>query len=760
MKTAVFSLLVAVGISASAQTKLDLGGQAFLRAQKIERKTNMRLSKRTQADTLSGFITLNPGYCAEDIAAIDGVEVNGGRTSILLVSFTSDAIDALEASPAVKAIQLERPVSGKLNYARKLSNIDQIHSGQGLPQAYTGRGVIAALVDGGFDPNHVNFINADGSSRIENFTNFRTTSGQVNTEVYDASYMPKITTDSPETFHGTHTMGIMAGSYRGKVTAGELYPDEKGMTASRVVEIDNPYYGVAPEASIAAAAGASTDQYVGYGISQILNYAYWKSGEEGRTVPVCLNMSLGSNVGPHDGSATLSKYIDAEVAYAEEGNAVRFIPVLSAGNEGDLPIALHKTLKEDDTDMKTCLLSTDLFGQDSKYPNALYGQIYVYSDSEEGFDIQAVVINKSRKRVALQNALSYSPEGAAKYIASSSDFVADEDTKVSPQLAANFEGYLGVMAQLDQQESGRYKAIIDIYLYNTTANKDSYCIGFIVSGKPGQRIDAYCTGEWFTFNSHGLDAEGYLNGMTDGTISDIACGRSIISVGSYNVRNYWANTDGTIAGYDYDMFSNNHVSDFSSYGTLTDGRKLPLVCAPGATVISSSNQYYLDAYGDAVQAKCSDSKRQYSWHQCVGTSMSAPVVTGSVALWMQADPTLKVADVREIIRQTAKVDSDVTCGNPTQWGAGKFDAYAGLKEVLRRQASMADIQVDEKLMVKTEGQNVEVTLAGASRLSVEVYTPSGRRVATATAQGPTAQLTLPGGLYILRANGISQKLAL
>ena len=45
---------------------------------------------------------------------------------------------------------------------------------------------------------------------------------------------------------------------------------------------------------------------------------------------------------------------------------------------------------------------------------------------------------------------------------------------------------------------------------------------------------------------------------------------------------------------------------------------------------------------------------------------------------------MTVKDVIRIIQQTARKDNFVTnTGDPVQWGAGKFDAYAGLKQVLK-----------------------------------------------------------------------------
>ncbi len=764
------SLGFALGANAAPQSKLDLRGRAIVREAKIAARQSKstpspRMVKARTAGEQSlmhAFVTLNSGFSASDLADIDGLTVESERGPRVLAAFPESAISQLENSAAVKAVQLERPLKAKLNIARKLSGVDQIHQGEALPQPYTGKGVICALVDGGFDPNHVNFLNADGTNRIENFTYFRPTqNGGANTEVYGADYMPNIDTESSETFHGTHTMGIMAGSYRGKVTAGQLTDNGEGFLVASVEEIDNPYYGVAPDAGIAAASGAGTDYYVALAIDQILNYSYWKASETKQVVPVVLNLSIGSNVGPHDGSSYLSQVIDWDVDDCNKDKVVSFIPVISAGNEGDLNIALHKTLSEGDTEMKTAFLSSDLFA--GKYPNALYGQVYLYSDSAEPFEVQAVIINKERGRVAVQNALSASPEGASKYICSSSDYVQDSETEtVVPTMAKHFEGYLGVMGQLDTEESGRYVSIIDMMLWETEANQGNYCVGLIVKGKPGQRIDAYCTGDWFDFSDHGMAADGYLKGTTDGTISDLACGKNVIVVGSYNARNYWANIDKTIGGYPDDMFSNNKVSDFTSWGTLVDGRQLPHVCAPGATVISSSNEYYIKDNGvkdDQLQATFTDGTRRYSWHQCVGTSMSTPLVAGSIALWLEADPTLTLEEAREIIARTATVDDDVRAGNPVQWGAGKFNAYEGLKEVLSRQASINGVGADKasELLVNRRGDEVEVTLPGALDMDVRIYAANGAAMGQVKSAGNTATLSLgglPKGVYVINVNGL------
>ena len=86
------------------------------------------------------------------------------------------------------------------------------------------------------------------------------------------------------------------------------------------------------------------------------------------------------------------------------------------------------------------------------------------------------------------------------------------------------------------------------------------------------------------------------NGSRNGSISDMAVGKKLIVVGSYNTRNEWFCLDGYASRYESegDYFTVGRVSGFSSFGTLRDGRNLPTVCAPGSTIISSVNRYFTD----------------------------------------------------------------------------------------------------------------------------------------------------------------------
>jgi subtilisin family serine protease len=177
----------------------------------------------------------------------------------------------------------------------------------------------------------------------------------------------------------------------------------------------------------------------------------------------------------------------------------------------------------------------------------------------------------------------------------------------------------------------------------------------VTNGTPGKRIDAYTDALGSTFSSY--DIEGWTDGSTNGSISAMACGDNVVVVGSYNTRDSWGCLDGIERGYD-DHYDPGTLSTFSSYGTLIDGRELPHVCAPGASIISSSNLYYTNYYSSQLpegqlQARYTGEKRNSYWQVAAGTSMSSPYVAGSIALWLEADPTLKFKDVIDIIEKTA-----------------------------------------------------------------------------------------------------------
>lgn len=146
----------------------------------------------------------------------------------------------------------------------------------------------------------------------------------------------------------------------------------------------------------------------------------------------------------------------------------------------------------------------------------------------------------------------------------------------------------------------------------------------------------------------------------------------------------------------YNNGTNGVRTPFSAMGPTFDGRIKPDVMAPGQNIISSYSSFYisntLKEDGSVKNDLKSDIRRfeyngrTYSWNANAGTSMSAPVVTGAIALWLQADPTLTTADCMDIFAKTCThYDSSLSYPN-NLYGYGQIDVMAGLQEVLRRKA--------------------------------------------------------------------------
>lgn len=757
---ALSALLLAT--SAQAGSKLDIGSRMALHRMQLEQKGMMKAPVKAHRDNPSAdgrvgvFVRLAEGMTAADLEA-EGMKVAFVRGDIAVAGVALSDVERVAESPAVRTMQLARDVNSAMDLARISTGVDRIYAGDGLPQAYTGRGVTVGTVDQGMDASHINFKDENGNSRFiylsHVYADSKADFGYAQTQ-YGPDNIGDFTTDTDETFHATHTTGILAGSYRGKVTAGI----RESQLAGHVEEIDNPYYGVAYNANIASSCGELQDIMIAQGVENIVNAS---------DQPTVISLSLGSTLGPHDERSMMCRYLD--LVAEETGSLI----CLSAGNEGDLPIALKKELTEDDTEVKTFIKAYAM-----PQGNVRYGQIYVYSDDDTPFELQAIIYNKRRDTGTPTYRMPILPdqeEGYPQYYSSVKS--ADTDI-VSASFSRAFDAnsYVGVGWFIDPVDegsgagTGRYYALIDYYTRDNSSTNATgdYILGFIVNGKPGQKIEAYCDGAFTVFDD--FDSAGFADGTTDGTISDMACGKNVLVIGSYNTRDEWASIDGEVYGY-HGAFPAGKVSSFSSYGTLADGRELPHVCGPGAALISSTSSYFVENTSNEVeeadiQAIAVQTDRRNYWMQATGTSMSTPFVAGSIALWLEANPSLTIDDIKRIVNETAVRDEDYDEAQRVRWGAGKFNAYEGLKAAIRLSGELNTVTpaADSRLMVRPTGNRTyEIFLGGAANIDAALYSPAGAEVLAASGAGDQLSLdasALAPGVYILSVNGShSQKIA-
>ena len=227
-----------------------------------------------------------------------------------------------------------------------------------------------------------------------------------------------------------------------------------------------------------------------------------------------------------------------------------------------------------------------------------------------------------------------------------------------------------------------------------------------------------------TFDSYGYNT--HTKGDSNYSVNEVGgTGKRIITVGSYVSKDIFGGTVGDI-------------SSISSKGPTVDGRHKPDITAAGEGVISSysnspnisqSSYYkpYLD-YGTTVN----ENNQTYYYGAMSGTSMSAPIVTGIIALWLEARPTLLPEEIKEIIAKSAITDEytgDISQPSNT-WGYGKIDAWAGIKECLVLNGiDETESLSDKTILVKNnrEGKTFNLLFTkNLNNIEIKIYDITGK----------------------------------
>lgn len=761
MKKAYTLLLLAgaVGLSAAAENKFDALGSMVMNTYKhfqLNPSADRSLCDMlpVSADVLQGrsaervsvMVKVAPGASASDLE-VRGVEVISKVGRIFVVSGTLDDINALNDCDFVEAMsfgELRKPL---LDLARKHTGMDSIHQGIGLPQAYNGTGVVTGIMDTGVDANHANFYNLDtDETRVGAIWNFTSSDGRSREYVGDDIY--RFETDDKTESHGTHTLGCMAGSYNRE--GGKVATMSREVVRPRAVTVNattpNPYYGMAPGSTIAIGCGPLYDRNTTTAASKVLEYA------QQNDMPAVLNLSIGSNIGAHDGSSLTCQTLN------ELGKDM--IICIAAGNEGADNMSIDKTFGPDETEFITFFTCDDA---------TFSGYIDFWSDSSTPFEIHPLVFD------AVENEILDELEWKGGQNGETVNLSTQKGTSYSNLDA--FTRYFSSSSVLMQSSTNtgtnnRYNVLMQARLtWHRTANRSKeYVLGFRVIGKPGQRITATTNGVGSSGAAAGfsnMEWDEYVNGSPDFSISSMASFDNCIVVGAWNTAIWWPALSGSYYGYADDDLLRSEVANYSSYGIDDRGIALPDVCAPGTAIISSISTYYYNymssyygtQYTNTVSASQSYDGRNNYWESMQGTSMACPVVAGAIATWLQAKPDLTVAEAKRIIKATATRDRNVTSFEPAiKWGAGKFNAYAGLKEVLKG-SGVDDVLVDNKnpMLVTPAGPSAwDITVPGATSVKADLYNLQGVKVASAAADSHNVLLQADGlakGVYVVNVNG-------
>ncbi len=671
---------------------------------------------------LSAFLQVEPAFSEEALAAL-GIRIGTKAGAVWTAQIPVESLRPLTQLTGLRYIQLDEPVVPLLDSARRVTRVDSAHAGLGLPQAFTGQGVVVGIIDAGFDYGHPTLFDTSGTGyRVRRVWEQKAIGTPpagyaYGREMTDSSAMWAAGTDNTSLSHGAHVAGIAAGSGAG---------GPGGSAAFRGVAYtsDLVLVGITPSPQAWTSTGM-TD--IIDGMSYIFNYA----ASVGK--PAVANLSWGCTIGPHDGLSLFSQACDALTGTGK-------IFCISGGNNGQNNIHLSKTFTATDTLVRSVV----------SFPTTPSGRrtwLDIWGDTAQVFCVRASLYSggtrvDSTALICLDNSLHnfylIGPAGDTCFVTASTETL-------------SFNG----------------KPRIFLTLRNKTGQ--ALCLSIKSTGGTADAWMGFVEDQTGYYGAFTAAIPATVAGNTVMSLGDMASTKSAIAVGAFMSKKTFTNVSGSPVSFTGTL---GDIAGFSSRGPAADGRVKPDITGPGLGLASAVSSY--DA-GFAVGGSSYNlvahkyvhpaSSRTYPYAVLGGTSMSSPTVAGIVALMLQAAPGLTPAQVKTALAETALKDNytgTLATGPNNTWGAGKANAYGALKKVFEIVAGVHGMGRPTLacLLYPNPGQghfSLEVEGRGLEVLQVSVQDMRGRELRHELWQKSAGQRVktfdwsaLPSGAYLVR----------
>jgi hypothetical protein len=536
---------------------------------------------------------------------------------------------------------------------------------------FEGKGVLIGVADTGIDLTHANFRDASGGTRVQ--------------WLLDLSSPPiGKHPDLEQKYGSTDANGnVVTGAVWAKadidalLTPGgiaTLPKDEVGhgtLVAACAAGQDPRYRGVAPQAGllIARITDPGSDSI---GNDELLRgVAFLFDLADSMNQPVVVNLSIGTDFGPHDGSLEWEQTLAGHVGPASPGHAL----VVAAGNSGSIvetPIHQNAHVARGAT---TRIPVTTLGASQS-------GGVQIWVAMHPGADL----------RVGLDapGGTWISPVGNNGSAGKNTD-------------AFNAAVYNGSQASNGQVPAQSHGAVI---VWQGVWPEGTYYVTLSGSGT----VDLYLQG---TGDASSPGAVGFMDAVRESTINLPATHAGIISVGCTINKPSWQSVDDIPIGLEAPLLDrvggqpapNAMARDpvggepcwFSSAGPTVTGVPKPEIMAPGAAIIGALSQQALPPLATSVFTTDCPATPKGPTDRCqlidsthgvsAGTSFSAPLVAGAVALLFERDPTLTQDEVLAVLQGGAHPLRAAAMFDD-QAGAGELDVEGALAAVDRLRSPM------------------------------------------------------------------------
>ena len=560
------------------------------------------------------------------------IERTGGTVkfksgNICSASMRVSSLRTLTEIKSIERIEEGRVQVQTLNDKMLINNrIDLIHQGVSpLIQGYDGSNVVVGIIDTGIDFTHPDFKDSLGQSRVLWVWDHLLANAGNTPQPYNyGQEFSKLDIDAgnanahiDQTAHGTHVAGIA-------VANGDT------MIA---------FKGAAPKADIIAVSlnfNQADDTWLS-SIADAVNYIFNKADSLNK--PCVINISAGTYLGSHDGKDLQAIAID-NLIQAKDGRMV----VAAAGNAGNYPLHIQHQLNNDS--------SFTWFKKTSANPIF----IEFWADTAD--------LNNVQFTLGADQPTPYFEDRGQKSWKNISNFLGILAVDTLWSYSGN---QIAIYQTYGQLIGNRYSMTYVIIPDSTTyffrlmskgiGKFDSWSFELVSSGLPSAiTYPAIVSYQLPDFNQN--------------ICSSFQCSDIVLCAGQYVSRNNYIDVNGNLQTL---AITEGALGASSSRGPTRDGRTKPDITSTGEVTMSalklSSAAWFL--------ANQPFKLAQGGMHiRDGGTSSAAPAVAGSIALYLQSNPTATWVDIRNRVLLCSKTDNFTGTNLPNNnWGHGKLDAF-------------------------------------------------------------------------------------
>ena len=633
----IFIVLFAV-LNAQVNSKFDRTFKILYENKELIKssKKNIQIPTSSDAQKISSKNTGELLYSCiiyttePDVLKKNGIQVQSVLPKFVTALITLDDLDKLAALEQVREVKYPQTLSVNNDIAVGQSGASLLQAGKFNNTVYKGKGVLVGIFDTGNYFKHPDFRDPTDQTKSRILKMWDQTLTPTGAEVSPSGFTYGVEYTKAQL--DDELAGVTTGFVREADTHGHGTHVAGTAAGNGMALTSKKYTGMAPESDLIIVRGGVSS----FSETNIINgLTYFNNVATALGKPIVVNMSIGGHFSAHDGTGPEEEAVDffsnsgpgrvvAIAAGNDNGSNIHKQNIIAPGSTGTISITLGNNTS-----------TGDIFG------------FLLYSNSSD--DFSAVITAPGGETVT-----------------------ANVGEKKEQNVILN-----GIKVYADNLiDSSNNHRYLDFFLQRVSSSTSDVS-GTWTIAITNKGISNIITNGWQYHAGTSIVAS-IIGGDSNYLIGSPGAAKTAITTASYSgTLSWYSNKTGTPGVYSYTDTSKrvDGLSTFSSYGPLTDGTQKPDIAAVGEIVVS--------ALSPSVITTSNSSNVDGTYYQVMsGTSMATPVVTGAIALMLQAKPTANYSEIKNALITNAQTDASTGVVPSYTWGYGKLDVYQALTSMM------------------------------------------------------------------------------